>query len=603
VSGPQGTRNRLLVLVGLTTAALAIVAYLTEALREPELDSVDARFAVRGEEGPPRDLVVVGVDDVTFADLQAQWPFPRRLHARVIDRLVADGARLIAYDVQFTEPTTPRDDNALLRSVSRASASAELVLATTEVGRGGRTNVFGGDAVVRRLGAVVGNANLVTDSGGVVRQLPYSLQGLRSFSVVAAEAPGEIEVDEAEFDDNRAWIDYHGPPGTIENVPFSRVLEGRFEQDTFEDRFVVVGTTAPSLQDVHPTSVGGDQPMSGPEIQASAISTIRDGFPLKASPRGVDLALVLLFALLAPLAALALSPLRGLAIAIGAGVAYAGVVQLGFNGGLILPLVVPLVALAISATGTVTVHYVTAALERRRVRDLFARFVPESVVDQVLAQAAGELRLGGVQVEGTILFSDVRGFTMFSETQPAAQVLEVLNRYLSAMTDSILAHGGTLTAYIGDGIMAVFGAPIPQADHADRALATARAMLEVELPRFNEWVREQGFDPFEIGIGLNSGKVMAGNVGSERRLEYTAIGDAVNTASRLEGMTKGTTHSLFVADSTRLDLTRPVPLVYVDDLPVRGRRSTVKVWTLDERGEPGEDPASSAGAPGTSARP
>jgi adenylate cyclase len=603
VTGPRRTRNRLLVLVGLMTAALAVVAYLTDVLREPELDSVDARFAVRGEDDPPPELAVVGVDDVTFGDLQEQWPFPRRLHARVVDRLVDDGARVIAYDVQFTEPTTPRDDNALIRSVSRATGSGEVVLATTEVGREGRTNVFGGDAVVRRLGALVGNGNLVTDPGGVVRQMPYSLQGLRSFAVAVAEAPGDVEVDPGEFDDNRAWIDYHGPPGTVETVPFSRVLNGRFERGTFADRFVVVGTTAPSLQDVHPTSVGGEKPMSGPEIQANAISTIREGFPLKALPPSVDLAVILLFALLAPAAALALSPLRGLAISIGAALTYVVVVQLAFNGGLILPLVLPLAAIGLSAAGTVTVHYVTAAIERRRVRDLFARFVPESVVDQVLAQASGDLRLGGVQLEGTILFSDVRGFTTFSETQAAKQVLEVLNRYLSAMTEAILAHGGTLTSYMGDGIMAVFGAPIPQADHADRALATARAMLEVELPRFNEWVRELGLDPFEIGVGLNSGQVMAGNVGSEKRLEYTAIGDAVNTASRLEGMTKDTSHSLFVAESTRLALTRPAPLVYVDDLQVRGRQSTVKVWTVDDGGSPEKGAASSDGAPGTAARP
>jgi adenylate cyclase len=591
------------VLVGLMTAALAVIAYLTEVLREPELDSVDARFAVRGVDDPPPDLAVVGVDDVTFGDLQEQWPFPRRLHARVIDRLVDDGARVIAYDVQFTEPTNLRDDNALIRAIGRATERGEVVLATTEVGREGRTNVLGGDALVRQLGALVGNGNLVTDHGGVVRQLPYSLQRLRSFGVIAAEAPGDLAADPEEFDGNRAWIDYHGPPGTVEAVPFSRVLSGRFERGTFTDRFVVVGTTAPSLQDVHPTSVGGEELMSGPEIQANAISTVRAGFPLKGPPRSVDLLLILLFAALTPVAALALSPLRGLAISVGAALAYIVVVQLGFNAGLVLPLVLPLAAVGLSAAGTVTVHYVTAAIERRRVRDLFARFVPESVVDQVLAQAAGDLRLGGVQLEGTILFSDVRGFTTFSENHEAKQVLEVLNRYLSAMTDTILAHGGTLTTYIGDGIMAVFGAPIPQSDHADRALATARAMLEVELPRFNEWVHEQGHEPFEIGIGLNSGQVMAGNVGSERRLEYTAIGDAVNTASRLEGMTKDTGHSLFVADSTRLALMRPAALVYVDDLPVRGRQSTVKVWTIDDPGSPQKDAGASDGAPDTAGRP
>ena len=128
-------------------------------------------------------------------------------------------------------------------------------------------------------------------------------------------------------------------------------------------------------------------------------------------------------------------------------------------------------------------YYVLEAFERERVRDMFARFVPEQVVDEVLARTDGDLRLGGVRMEATVLFTDLRGFTTFSERLPAEEVIEVLNRYLGEMSDAILAHGGTLVSYIGDGIMAVFGAPIEQADHADRALAAAREMLDVRLPQ------------------------------------------------------------------------------------------------------------------------
>ena len=151
-----------------------------------------------------------------------------------------------------------------------------------------------------------------------------------------------------------------------------------------------------------------------------------------------------------------------------------------------------------------------------------------------------------------MLFSDLRGFTSFSETQPAARVIDVVNFYLNEMSEAILAAGGTLIAYMGDGIMAVFGAPLEQADHADRALAAAREMIGTRLDRFNAWLHEQGFErSFEMGVGLNSGTVMAGNVGSEQRVEYTALGDTTNTASRLEGMTKDSEAMLFVSASTR----------------------------------------------------
>jgi adenylate cyclase len=193
----------------------------------------------------------------------------------------------------------------------------------------------------------------------------------------------------------------------------------------------------------------------------------------------------------------------------------------------------------------------------------------------------------------TVLFSDLRGFTSFSETLQPEQVIEALNRYLSAMSEAILDHGGTLVAYMGDGIMAVFGAPMQQDDHADRALEASREMLE-RLKGFNGWLREQGLhDGFKMGIGLNSGPVMSGNVGSERRLEYTALGDTTNTAARLEGMTKGTPHQLYVADTTYRMLTRPTDdLVAVGEAEVRGRKAKVRLWSLRDGAAPAPEPES-----------
>jgi adenylate cyclase len=191
------------------------------------------------------------------------------------------------------------------------------------------------------------------------------------------------------------------------------------------------------------------------------------------------------------------------------------------------------------------------------------------------------VRLGGVRGEATVMFSDLRGFTSFSETLEPERVIEALNRYLTQMSEAILDHGGTLVAYMGDGIMAVFGAPLKQSDHADRALEAARDMLG-RMDAFNGWLREQDLhDGFKMGIGLNSGPVMSGNVGSERRLEYTALGDTTNTAARLEGMTKGTPHQLYIAETTRQMLTRaPGDLVEVGEAEVRGRKAKVKLWSL-----------------------
>jgi adenylate cyclase len=234
-------------------------------------------------------------------------------------------------------------------------------------------------------------------------------------------------------------------------------------------------------------------------------------------------------------------------------------------------------------------------LERERVRETFSRFVPEPVVDEVLRRTDDDLRLPGTQVDGTVMFSDLRDFTAFAEATPANDVIEVLNTYLGHMSDAILDSGGTLVGYMGDGIMAVFGAPIEADDHAERAVTAAREMLRERLPRFNRWLRENGFqDSFRMGIGLSSGPLMSGTVGSSRRLEYAAVGDTTNTASRLESMTKQTPYSILISDSTRR-LLRPPPddLVFVDEVEVRGKTSKIRIWTIAEPSAP------SAGAGGT----
>jgi adenylate cyclase len=215
------------------------------------------------------------------------------------------------------------------------------------------------------------------------------------------------------------------------------------------------------------------------------------------------------------------------------------------------------------------------------VYDLFSRFVPDAVVKDVVAQAHGA-RLGGVARVCTVMFADLRGFTSFSSTQQPQLVIDVVNAYLGEMSEAILGAGGTLVAYLGDGILAVFGAPLEQPDHADRALAAALEMITRRLPRFNALLRSMGLEAhFDMGIGLNSGSVISGNVGSERRLEYTTIGDTTNLASRIEGATKDAPYMLLFSDSTRQSLTHPpATMLLGEEIELRGANRPLKLWTV-----------------------
>ena len=565
-------------LVALLTAGLWIGLQAGGALSVLELDTVDTRFAARPER-LPGDVAFVAVDDVTFSDLNMRWPFPRSLHARVIDRLQRAGARTIAYDVQFTEPTKVAEDNALIEAVDGAD---RIVLATTEVDDQGRSRVLGGEELLAEIGARSGHAILNQDEGGVQRSFPYSFDGLEGFAVVATELATGRQVDPAAFGGGDAWIDYLGPPGTVPTHSFSRVLRGQVPNEAFRGRVVVVGASAPRLQDVHPVPTSSEEVMAGGEVQANAISTVLRDLPLKPSGGALDALIIALLSCLAPALGLRWGVKRMLLGMAVAAVAYLTIAVLAFRSGLILPVVHPVGAVITAIFGTLGVALMLGTLERQRVRDAFARFVPEPVVSEVLAKAGEDLRLGGVRRRVTVLFSDLRGFTAFSETLPPDLVIDVLNHYLESMSDAILDNGGTLVAYMGDGIMAVFGAPLEQEDHGDRALAAAREMAGERLARFNAWVASEGHgEAFTMGVGLNTGYVMSGNVGSARRLEYTAIGDTTNTAARLEGMTKGTPHQVFISESTRCCLTsEPEDLVEVGELDVRGRTQRLQVWAL-----------------------
>jgi adenylate cyclase len=559
-----------IVLTGFVLAAQAL-----DVLEDSELDTVDARFAVRGDLNPPGDIAIVGINEESFRELGEQWPFPRSLHAEAISRLKRDGAQVIAYDVQFTEPSNPADDQALADAVARAG---NVVLATTVVNERGGTSVLGGEKVLRELNTRAAHAGLTTDSGRVARRMSHELDRLETLSVAAVERSTGRQVPKDAFPDP-AWIDYHGRTN-VQTIPFHRVVRGDFRPGTFRDKIVVVGATAPSLQDVHPTSVSGEEFMYGVEIQANSISTLLRDFPLREVPGWVNVALVLLLGLVGPLIAARFGPVRAALIGLALALLYAALVQILFNNGLIVGFLYPEASLALGVVGALGAALVLHAFERERVRDLFSRFVPEPVVDDVLKNVDEDLRLGGELQVVTVLFSDVRGFTTFSETREPDEVIEILNRYLTSMTDVILRHGGTLVAFMGDGIMAVFGAPIAVDDHADRAYAAAREMAGPALEEFNAWLREEGQgDGFRIGVGLNSGAVMAGNVGSEKRLEYTVIGDTTNTASRIEGMTKGTPHMIMLSESTRMMMTREQPdLEQMDAMELRGRQAKVVIW-------------------------
>ena len=576
----QRLRGALFLLVGLGTAGLVLVLWGFGVLDSLERQSIDARFSIRGDRPAPKDVIFVAIDDVTTnAFPKRLWPYPRRFHAKVIREIAAGHPSAIAVDIQFTEETNPVDDGALLDTVASTHG---VVLSTTETLPNGATRIFGGNETVRDVGARPASGLFPTDSAGVIRKVNYSVNGLKTLAVVTVETATGRRVAPGPFGKGGAWIDYAGPAGSFLHYSYSDVYAGHVPSNVFRDKIVVIGPSVPTIgNDIHPTPV--DPLMPGGEIQANAIATVLRGIPLRSSPAGLAVFLIVLMSFLTPGVSLG-NKLRYSAIAaVLAAVGFAVAAQLSFNHGWIVSFVYPLCALALATTGALGAHIVLTAFEREQVRSVFTRFVPEAVVSEVLKRTDADLRLAPEEVDGTVLFTDLRGFTSASEHLPPEVVLEIVNRHLEEITGAVLDNGGTLVSYTGDGIMAVFGAPIEQPDHAERAFTAASEMLDLRLPRWNDWLEENSIsEGFEMGIGLNSGPFMSGNIGSAERLAYTAIGDTINTCSRIESLTKETPYMLHVAEST-FGLLRPeqqAKLAYIDEVSIRGRTTKLKLWGM-----------------------
>jgi CHASE2 domain-containing sensor protein len=378
---PVSGRTVIAIMAALVAVGAGAAVEFARLLPGLEQDSINQRFERRGAVPTP-GLLIVAIDDKTFDDLGRPWPFPRSLHGQAIDRLRRDGAQTIVYDVQFTEQTTPREDNALIDAVGRAR---NVVLATAETDEHGNSNVLGGDEQLARLGASAGASNLPSGPGGVLQRFDASAGGLQTLAVAAARRVGHAPATSA-FDRGGAWIDYRGPPGTIDTVSFSDLLKGRVDPALVRGRIVVVGATSATLQDVHPTPTASGELMSGPEIEANSIYTATHGLPLRDAPRWIDLLAILALGLLPALASLRLRALLAALLAPGAAVAWLVIAQVAFDHGHVLSVAAPLFALALGTVATIAAGYLA---ERKR-RHRFA--VRNEALEEAVHERTAELR-------------------------------------------------------------------------------------------------------------------------------------------------------------------------------------------------------------------
>ena len=571
-------------IIGASLGILVILSYHQGLLDIPELKSLDFRFQIRGPIASKVPIVLVSIDQDSFDELNLPWPWPRTLHATLIRKLAASQAKLIAFDILFTEPKAdPREDQALADAI-RDAGNVILAAEFTEVPSdfGPRTTVNLPIPLVREHALGYGPANLVTDRDGIVRRARLALAFQdRLFPGFAYQIyqgfEGQTNQQGREISSVPQLINFRGPARSYPIVPYYRILRDEIDPAVFQDKIVIVGSFSPSLHDIFPTPFSASAPTAGVEIQANFVDTLAtNDFIRHFHGLGQHFIFILLSALTIWFS-FYFKPMRALLMVLGLAGAHAFISFYLFSfQQLWMPMVPSLLGGLLSYGGITLDNYIREQKERIRLRATFSKYVSRDVVDELLDDREG-LALGGKKRHITVLFSDIRGFTSISEQIGPEQVVSLLSDYFGQVTHIVFKHGGTVDKFIGDAVFAIFGAPKSHEDDALRAVKTGLEMIELVESLGPKWTQIIG-RPLKVGVGINSGEAVVGSIGSEIRSEFTAIGDTVNLGSRLEGLTKELGVPMLISEFTAAELKDAIPLRPLRQVKVTGREAPLLVY-------------------------
>ena len=598
---------RVILLAGtaLVLLVLQLAASLSDAnspLQNLELGARDAMMRLRGPRPPSGEVVIVAIDDLSLAWKGEQWPWPRAYLAEIVDKLNKAGASVIGLDIFLFEASSDQSgDEALGRALAESEASVAVMQIFRDPSQPGSVTLNLPRPILESLDGI-GITSLERDKDAITRSLQaYDYFGEQVYYnwafelarlYIGAEPPSEASSTGLMFNGRAVplqrgnlLVNLAGPAGTYEPEPYSvaALMEGDVLEknpDAFRGKIVLVGATTITLQDLYPTPFSSQRLTPGVEIVANAVEMILHGDYLRESPPWVGLLAILAAAMLAAVISRSQRPsltliFLGLAMGFYALAGYLIFVK----ARLYLPMVGPQVMLFLGVLLPTIEQAVSQELEKRRVRNLFTRFISPEMVDQLIATQ--DINSLNKRANLSILFSDIRGFTTLSEKLAPEEVVALLNPYLEAMTGVIYKHGGTVDKYEGDAIIAFFGEPVSYPDHALRAVRAAVDMRKALEELKARWEKERTPRPnLEMGIGIHSGEVFVGLLGSAQRINYTVIGDAANLASRLQDLTKTYQWPVLISESTQRQVQEEFETEFVDSVLVKGKSEPVNTYKL-----------------------
>jgi adenylate cyclase len=610
-----------LIIFGLEAAKIDFV-------RNVDFKMKDLRLLLRGPLKPPTSVIIVAIDNKSVKEI-GRWPWSREIIGNLITGMAEYGVKVAALDVVFSETQNQTSDTALAESIALSGNIIaghffrnEMhpidpdVLAQIQSSRIQKLTIDTGvtsvplieyanlDANIASIGQGAlgyGFFNVISDTDGLFRQLPLLmlykgdiypsmvLQALKYFTQETAEISigtsgvRAIRLGKYVIPSNQEGelsVNYYGPGGTIKTYSAVDIIKKRLPPDELRGKLAFAGFTEMGIYDVRPTPF--DSILPGVEIHATvAANTLEQRFILHNSStiRAEQALLFLLPLVVALFLGMAPSATIGFFVGIGLNAMYIVVNYILFSRFFIdLSLLPPIMALGLTMISSEIYRSLVVDRKGRYLKKAFSNYVSADLVAQIIKNP-DILKLGGEKREISILFSDIRGFTTLSEQLSPENLVQVLNEYLNPMTLIVLEEKGTLDKYIGDAVMAIYNAPLDVAGHADHACRSALKMM-VKLDELNRSFTERGIHTIDIGIGINTGDAVVGNMGAAMRFDYTAIGDNVNLASRLEGLNKMYGTHIIVSESTKLQAGDDLMFREIDLVAVKGKLQPVPIYEL-----------------------
>ncbi len=550
-----GMRTRVLII--LITLVLVFLLNQISWFRILEFKTLDWRFEIRGEISVKEPIVIVAIDDNSIEEF-GNWPWPRTLHIKLVEKLRKYGVKTIAFDIYFDTYGEKNEDLAFSKILDKDVVLASFFVSFNDP-RYGTIRKIIEPVKLFTSKSKVGLVNPIYDEDGFIRRFSltsrvfekewFSFPLLVLCSYISHDPISYLKENKIPVDKNKfVYINYRGGILKFPTFSYSEILKERVDSKLFKDKIVLVGATTEALHDTHFTpfyqylrfgSTLKLGKMPGVEIHANSIATLLskdyiyplfDGFPL--------FILSFLFTLIPAIPLKKISGFRNFIMIVFLLIGYTILsITLFIKFRLLLPITTPVFALIICYLFILLYNFIREEREKREIKNVFQRFVPSSVVDIILSNTEYQL-LQTKRQWISIMFADIRNFTYYSDILPPEEITKILNEYFTSATEIIFKHGGTVDKFLGDAIMALFGTPIYYEDAPIRAIKTALEIQNI-LKNLRESWEKKGYPPFNVGIGITTGEAVAGTIGSNQRMEFTAIGSTVNLAQRLESLAKG----------------------------------------------------------------